>query len=178
MKEKIESLLNESIKELNVFVSDAFIETQKIQIDYTVLSRFDKNTESVWKESCKVFVNRLKKYVRPSKIILVRTLLCEQYGEDKESIVQYDNFNEIRKINSILNDYYDYFFEICPEAIEVRLDGFNLYTDKNYRHGCYPWHMNSELYWLIHLRVLGKMKEYDSALVDEVVEKSMARYRI
>ena len=27
MKEKIESLLNESIKELNVFVSDAFIET-------------------------------------------------------------------------------------------------------------------------------------------------------
>lgn len=27
MKEKIESLCNESIKELNVFVSDAFIET-------------------------------------------------------------------------------------------------------------------------------------------------------
>ena len=29
MKEKVESLLNESIKELNVFVSDAFIDTEE-----------------------------------------------------------------------------------------------------------------------------------------------------
>ena len=50
---------------------------------------------------------------------------------------------EIRKINRILADDYDYLRELCPDALFIQSTQEQLYfTDKNYEYGAIPSHLN------------------------------------
>ena len=159
-------------------LSDAFSDIKdKLPSDFEIIKRLDACTMELWKESCKLFVNRLKKYMDPKKVVLVRMVLCLKHGKDKDKLENYENIDTILKINDLLNYYYDYFMELMPEAIEVNLDEFVLYTDDSFRHGCYPWHLNADLYWNIHLSILREIKKYDNAAVDEMMDKSREQYR-
>ena len=159
-------------------LSDAFIDIKdKISSDFQVVKRLDDSTMKLWEDSCRLFVDRLKKYIDPRKVVLVRMVLCLMHGQDKDNLKLYEDAETIAKINKLLNHYYDYFLELMPEAIEVKLDEVNLYTDDNYRHGCFPWHLNAEAYWNIHLDILREIKKYDNAAIDELMDKSREQYK-
>lgn len=146
-------------------LSDAFLETQNAKaIKYERLPRFDENTTRLWKESCSRFIDMLMQYISPKKIVLVRMKLCEYYGVNRDGIsgkelIAYAEAEEIRKMNALLDVYYDYFESKCPEAtvIDNLPEKDFYYTSQQFRHGCYPWHINQRAYLKISEIILKKL---------------------
>jgi len=135
------------IKYKNTYItsSDAFEES--IDTKFVKLYRNSDEVNQLWKEKCMQFITLLKKYVPPDRIILVKMKLSKYYGEHgKENV--FNNISYIERINSILDDYYN-FFEKHMKGIKI-IDVFDdelFYTNKYFPHGCYPYHLNNEFYY-------------------------------
>ncbi len=146
-------------------LSDGFLETQYAKtVEYERLARFDENTTELWKESCSRFIELLKQYVAPEKIVLVRMKLCEHYGVNHDGIsgkerIAYPEAEKIKKMNELLDMYYDYFEAKCPQAavIDNLSEKDFYYTSQQFRHGCYPWHINQTAYSKISELILEKL---------------------
>lgn len=122
--------------------SDAYDEAIVNLGDYRIISRDSEECTDLWKESCRYFMSQVLSVVVPEKIFMVENYLTEKHG-DGTNIEDFDNIEEIRKINKVLNIYYSYIRENyqeinCIKAYEVD----EYYTDNEYEYGCYPWHLN------------------------------------
>ncbi|MGN0688748.1 MAG: glycosyltransferase [Oscillospiraceae bacterium] len=130
-------------------ISDAFEDvSSQIDLDYRVINKFSDEARNLWMESCKTFVEKLNKYINPSKIIIIRMFLCETKKFDDGHLEEFAEIEEIRKINKMLYEYYDYLISLLPQAIVVEnVDDEYYYTDSDFKHGCYPWHLNESAFW-------------------------------
>lgn len=125
-------------------LSDAFRECKpQIEGGYTVINRFSQEADRLWKDSCDRFIRWLTGMIAPEKIILVRAKLAVSYGDGgKEQ--DYEAKEDILDINRYLDTCYGYFQAHCP-GITV-IDGLEqknwYFTQGNFPHGRYPWHLN------------------------------------
>lgn len=148
-------------------LSDAFQDiSSEIQLDYRVISRYSEEAEKLWEESCLKFIALLQKYISPERVILVRSVLCEKYGLSSEIQEYFPDVEEIRRTNWLLNRYYDFFVRNMPGIRVVNVDDLDWFTDKNYRHGCYPWHLNQTLYWYLQMRISAQIKDFGGTQID------------
>lgn len=125
--------------------SDAFQETEVKLPNYNIISRFSDECQELWEISCIKYIEFLRKNFRAENVILMKNFLTENYGNlnVKEN---YSNLLQIKKINKLLNDYYDFFINHF-EGIKI-LETKNselFFTDEKFEYGKYPWHVN-ELY--------------------------------
>ena len=105
-----------------------------------------ENRKELWKRSCIALINYLGKHIDSQQIVLVKMKLAEQYGDYAERRY-YENVEEIRKINKILDEYYAFFEERFPGVKVIDCcHGMYFYTDKDFRFGCVPWHLNENFY--------------------------------
>ncbi len=155
-------------------ISDAFMDiAEQIGIEYRLIDKFSEEANVLWKESCDKFIRLLKRYIGAEKVIIVRSLLAEGYGNDMEMKQNYDNIGEIRKTNLLLNEYYNYFIEKMPDAMVIEVeDLFCYYTDENFKHGCFPWHLSDRAYWLLRSRVLNEIKMLDGNAIDKKLKEN------
>lgn len=159
-------------------LSDAFKGmVEPINLEYRVMKLGTEEVTNLWKESCIKFVERLKKYVDERRIIIVKSFLAEYHGENLYELKQYKEIEEIKRINASLDIYYDFLQNLLPNAIVCEFKDSIVYTDENFRHGCYPWHWNSGLYWSVHLNVLSNIKLCDSASVDIWLKEHATTYK-
>ena len=61
-------------------------------------------------------------------------------------------------INGMLEQRYAFFTEHCSRALVVEPENSPLYfTDEKFRHGCFPWHLNSDMYSEIGRMIINKL---------------------
>ena len=120
---------------------------------YEHYSRDDKNVDKLWEKSCLQFIAMIRRYIKDKTIVLVKMKLAEEFG-NQEVRTKFDNLSEIRRLNQQLEKYYIFFHINCPEALIVEVvDSELYYTDENFKHGCYPWHLNEYMYLEIKERI-------------------------
>ncbi len=131
-------------------LSDAFLECKGINNSYSIIDRMTEELQTIWEASCKKFAEHITKSFDEEKIILIRTKLSEHYF-DNGRLCEFSNIDYIKKFNSLVDKYYDYFESLCPKLKVIRdIEKYEeYYTDRNYRHGCYPWHLNDTMYKII-----------------------------
>lgn len=140
-----------------ITISDDYKESNSIKLEFNYLN--DDEKQEQWKKSCKQFISRIKCYFSVYNIILIRMKLTEYYGEYGKEIL-FTNVEEIRKINKTLDLYYDFFVSECPGIIDIEVDKIDYYyTDINFKHGCFPWHLNNQAYYKIFENVRRKIEE-------------------
>lgn len=133
-------------------ISDAFVDREKeMGICYEKISCEKKLT--LWKEKMGDFVHFLERYFSHARIVLLRMKLSEFYGyEGKESL--FPKIEEIRKMNQMLDELYNYFESICPHAVSIDMFDKNFYyTYVEFRHGCHPWHLRQGAYACIAYQI-------------------------
>ncbi len=135
-------------------ISDAFMSMKNSEnIVYNRYDRKEAKVQELWEKSCIKFIEMLRNYFKDKMIILVKMKLAECYGNLEEK-KEFDNIQDIRTINNILQQYYQFFAEKCPEAVVVEVEDSQwYYTDRDYRHGCYPYHLNGYMYREIQRRI-------------------------
>lgn len=107
--------------------------------------RREELPNTLWEEKCLRFIALLRRYFQPEQVVLVRTRLCETYGRTA-GMQSFAQAEEIRKTNARIQGYEDFFLAQFPgvHIIETE-DERLLFTDSEFPHGCYPWHINE--YW-------------------------------
>ena len=76
----------------------------------------------------------------------------------------FENIEEIQKKNRILQKYYAFVEEICPDAIIIRPSEDEWYfTDEKFGYGAYPWHLNE----IVNQRIAREVEEKLSKDRDE-----------
>ncbi len=126
-----------------ITLSDAYTDAG-LHLDHTV-DRFSAEAEALWEQSCLRFIEFLNDTFDMSKIILMKHLLSETYSSP-EGFSEFIGISRIRKMNSLLSKYYDYFIELGKIRHVISVEGLeNSFCDVKHRHGCLPCHKN-ELY--------------------------------
>lgn len=122
--------------------SDAYDGAELDIIEQNIILRSSDECWDLWRSSCRAFIEKIIRYIEPENIILVRNYLSEKVGNlDRQ--VYFENLDEIRSVNQILDTYYDFFREYCPEARIVETRGLDCYfTDQMYEYGAIPPHLN------------------------------------
>ncbi len=102
-----------------------------------------------WQKQADAFIAFLQSHFQPEQMILVENYLCESYGIYAAE-QEFSEIKEIQRMNEQLKRCYQY-FENRYEGIHIiRNIEFELeYTDKEYPHGCHPWHQNEYYYHLL-----------------------------
>lgn len=150
-------------KEEKFTLSEAFGDISSLlDIEYRVMEIGKDEWKKCWSEACDKFIELLDRYVGNKKVILVKMMLAEKCNNDKEK-VYYKDIAKIKEINNCLQWCYDYFQRKCPEASIIDVNDMeSYYTDINYRHGCYPWHLNEKAYGDIKEKVVNIIDNLDS----------------
>ena len=143
-----------------VTLSEAF--NEQFGSDGMQVNRIEFGTEiwkKKWMEACDEFIELLDKYIGKQNIVLVKMKLSEVYKKGEE-VYQFSDIEHIRESNEYLEWCYEYFEKHCPQAKVVNVDRIKkYYTNYEFRHGCYPWHLCDSAYGLIRneiVEVLGK----------------------
>ncbi|NRT73705.1 glycosyltransferase [Clostridium beijerinckii] len=153
--------INDIIKYENTYFtkSEAFNECEvDKQLEYEVISITNPERNGLWEESCKKFIEYLKKYKSSKQIILLKLKLTENYGTLVKQF-KYSNANEIRQINKILDYYYSYFEEHFKGVYSVELNDKTFdYTEQDFEYGCYPYYYNQVYYNNIVDKLIEKIR--------------------
>ena len=143
-------------------LSDAFLtmdENERYMLEK--LNRLSAEVTDAWKKSCIKFIDHIHGICPNAKIIMVRMKLAEQYGNKEEKFF-YENIEYIQKMNSLLDEYYNFFAENIDNLDQIEVASLeNYYTDRNFKHGCYPWHLNAGIYEEISKKIEACMDEND-----------------
>lgn len=139
-------------------VSEAFEEVamQNPPLGHAILERGRDETEVLWRKSCLALGTMIEERMRGRcVVVLVKMRLAEYFGvRGKET--RYADIANIRKQNEVIEECYRFFLDHCPCDLVVDVEDSDLfYTDSNYRHGCYPWHLNGKFY-LKQARIVNK----------------------
>jgi glycosyltransferase involved in cell wall biosynthesis len=127
--------------------SENFYESDLVQtIPCIILQRDSEKVTQIWQESCLQFISYVKEHYIPEQIILVKFKLSEYFGEYGPEEL-FPNIGEIRRINDILMYYYSFFEEHFKgiEVFNIEADKY-YFSDKTFRYGCYPYHINDYVY--------------------------------
>ncbi len=126
-------------------LSDALREAKNVP-ESVRLKRWDDSSVELWKKRCLDFISVLKLKFSARNVILVKQYLTEYYGVcEKEQ--RYENWEEIRFINSKLSECYSFFADNYQGIAVIEADNGFHYSFKHFRHGIYPWHYNEEYYF-------------------------------
>lgn len=103
----------------------------------------------VMEKACIDFIRRLELIVQSKPVVLIKSYLSEiKYDDDGQEY--FPDIEEIRSINQQLSKCYELFEQNCSNAICVEIKQMDEYkTEKNFRHGCYPWHLSGYAYGVI-----------------------------
>jgi hypothetical protein len=142
--------------------SDAFEEAKEQLGSDFAFEKLSKATPAVfalWREKCNVFVDLLKKNVPQTQIVLFEMFLAEFHGEyGKEEYFEY--IDDIQEINYFLEKCYAYFESKLPGVKIVRPVASRLYfSDKQFKFGCRPYHLNECAFADIADKTLRLLKE-------------------
>ncbi len=126
---------------------------------YSIIKRNTVYCNKLWEEHCLRFINFYNKYSYTVKIILIKLMLSETYG-DENSKMNFSNLEEIKKVNSVLEAYYSFFSIHCPDIILIDPPKDLLYTDIDFKYGCKPEHYNNSLYVRVAQEISEKIKNF------------------
>lgn len=127
-----------------ITLSDAYLEDAEAYIPAKIIKLWER--KELWYVACDKFIDQLQNCFADKKIFLIRMKLAECYGDQAKRIV-YEEIEDIKRVNNILDAYYNYFCDRCRNVIEIHVqDKADYYTDSEFRHGCYPWHLNEGVY--------------------------------
>ncbi len=141
-------------------ISDAFIDIRDgLDLNYSIVDKYSLRAKELWEKSCLRFIDLLNDYVGMKKVILVKSYLSEKIQKNDGSVEIFENVDLIKKINFLLSEKYKFFIENAPDVlvIEMKSDSY-FYTDENFRHGCYPWHLNNKEYWKIRTNIIDMIR--------------------
>ncbi len=141
-------------------ISDAFVDVEPaLHMEYDVIKSFGTEWNLLWHEKCDSFVRFLRHFMREGKVILVKMKLSEKYLENGREHF-FDDIEQIRTVNNYLEKCYDYFIRQYPDVFVIDVENLEAYyADKEFRHGCFPWHLNDGAYKEI-ARKMNKTVDY------------------
>lgn len=113
-----------------------------------------------WQEKCMAFIACIQERYPAQRVILVRNRLCEAYGTMEQRSF-YTDVDRIRKINDLLERYYDFFIAHFPGIKVVTCREELMYTDQDYVYGVFPYHMNELAYHDAAEQMEAYIKEQD-----------------
>lgn len=101
----------------------------------------------LWKQSCLLFIEKIQKKWKPDRVILVKMRLSERYG-NYFGEEYFQNIGWIRKINSMLEQFENYFAEHLNgvKILELLENRELMYAGRGERHGCCPCYFNGAYY--------------------------------
>ena len=136
------------------FTLSEILKEANIKTSYKKLKRTNEQMIDFWKEKCLEFIEIIKRKFFTENIILVKNYLSEVYF-DEEKEKEFNNITQIKQLNLVIDECYKFFEKNCSgiKVIELR-DSKEFYSDKNFRHGCVPWHYNQEYYSVVKDRIL------------------------
>lgn len=135
-------------------LSDAFNDIKnQILIEYRIIDKFSSEARELWRLSCREFITLLKRYFKPEKIIVIKSFLTEAYENDNQELKEFHDISTIKKINMMLKEYYDFFVANMPEVHVIDIDKTYYFTDINFKHGGFPWHLNDKAYWSMRTQI-------------------------
>lgn len=141
--------------------SDALQETMAETDSECIIKRNSIECAQLWQKSCKSFIALLKEYLKAKQVILVKLYLAEYYGTyGKET--QYGNVEDIRKMNALLDGYYNFFEEHFEGIQVVEISDKYFYTDKGLKYGCLPWHLNKYAHYEIQYQIRNVIERLSS----------------
>lgn len=122
--------------------SDAFNEAEINISNYRIIKRSSQECERLWKQQIVEFINKIQEFVSLKNIIIIKNYLSEFVGNcDKK--IQFANIEDIKKMNSILERYYDFVSQRYSDIKMIDVKDHPLYfTDIEYEHGAIPSHLN------------------------------------
>lgn len=113
----------------------------------------------LWKNKCKEFLCFLRKNFTSKQIILLRIKLAEQYGS-LNSLKNFKDIEKIRKINCMLEKYYNFIEEQVEGIISAEiLEAKYLFTDKECKFGCTPDNLNVYYFEELAGQVFKKLRD-------------------
>ncbi|MBQ1888131.1 MAG: hypothetical protein II166_05600 [Firmicutes bacterium] len=125
-----------------VTLSDAFAGSSLRDMEGTVVPFGSPECEEIWKDSCRLFVERVKAAVPGIRFVVIRSLLCERVGTPG-CLTMHPDTEGIRRINRVLESRYDHLMSILTDGILIDPAKDDLYfTDRNYEYGAVPSHLN------------------------------------
>jgi len=142
-------------KDFYITKSDAFDGADIDLVGIHVLSRRSQECTDLWKKSCLDFIYKLQTEYPSVNIILIKNFLCEQFGSNMGK-QNYLSHLEIREMNRILEEYYQFFAENCHNVTVIEAAESELYfTDESYEYGKLPSHLND----LVNREIATKIEE-------------------
>ena len=96
----------------------------------------------LWKQKCLEFITEVQKYISGKNIVLIKNYLSEFVG-DYDHKEKFEDIQNIRKVNAILKEYYNFLADNCDGIKVVEASECPMYfTDIRYEHGAIPSHLN------------------------------------
>lgn len=138
--------------------TEALYEAVSLYGQMEIIPRESERCEQLWRESAERFTEWARQH--NNRIVLLKLKLCAFYGNE-ESVQEFEHRDWIERNNAMLDRYYDYFQEICPECACVELDSRFEFTEKNFKFGCRPYYYNSFAYYMLAYETLKKIREWD-----------------
>ncbi len=107
-----------------------------------VIERSSEECTKLWQDSFRRFVEVIGSRMPECKIVIVENYLSEEIGDVNEK-AYFEDRDEIRYINHILKQYYNFVADNFGHILFVKaLECDNYYTDKQYEYGAIPSHLN------------------------------------
>jgi len=124
-------------------------------INYRVVERDSRECQQLWKINFQKFMERIKIRIPKCRVVVVENYLSEEVG-DISGKMYFKELDEIRKINHILKQYYNFVVENYRQIPIVEASKCKYYyTDKQYEYGAIPSHLNE----IVNLEVAKRIEE-------------------
>ncbi len=138
----------------NVTMSDAFegasysyggkeeLTAEEMEAFGQVIPRDSDCCTELWQNSCRKMVKETQHLCPGIHFVIIENYLCETVGS-LQGRKPFNNVEQIRRMNGILKQYYEYLKQVLPEATVITPTGDELYfTDEKYEYGAIPSHLN------------------------------------
>lgn len=138
-----------------ITLSDAFYDSSLSEgLEYEDIKITDEEYWSLWQQKCDKFVRILKNRYKDKTVVLVKMKLTQMYGKENKRH-RFENSEHVELINQCLEKEYQYFMDNYDSAKVIEVEDLEcFYTDEEYRHGCYPWHLNADMYKRLRTEIL------------------------
>ncbi|MBE5106875.1 glycosyltransferase [Bacillus thuringiensis] len=152
----------------NTYATDswAFQQVYKkaLNKEYKKINKDSETFQEKWRESCLLFIKELKKYFKPSQIVLHEAYKVNKYKKDEE-FYDFPNLQQIEKENEILKGYYEFFKENYEGIQVISLNRESNYCEFYHNWGCFPHHFHEEYYRGV-LKEIEKLEDLENHRYD------------
>jgi len=150
--------LNDIIEVRGAYLNntDALREVLSIHAEERLIDRYSTECMQLWKGACDMFMEWAK--TNGNIVILLKLKLCDKYGNE-EKLEDYAQQEWIEKGNQLLEQYYDYIQRVHPQCQVVELQNEFMYTQYDFKFGCYPYYYNRFAYFLLVQGVLREVRK-------------------